>query len=219
MARDTKKKQPIKEGIAVIADGETEQWYLQLLFSYHNVRVSLKPELECKTIKAQYELLSELVKKYDKVLWIIDLDVTLKDNKGSKNPGQALNQFKTYYEKATKSKWSDRVSIIINNPCLEYWYLLHNNDKTTKYYPNYGNMKPELRKFVVDKRLFEHYDKSEKDDYRAGKGIYKKLLPYLLKMDFSKLKAFNVEKCEEESCSEMYKLFSFLGIDLGKEKR
>lgn len=215
MARQIKNLPTKKESVAVIADGGTEQWYLQLLFRHHNLHVTLKPELSSKTIKNQYELLSDLVKKYDRVLWIIDLDVILKDNKESKNPGQTLNQFKTYYEKA-KNKWADRVSIIINNPCLEYWYLLHNNDKTTKYYPNYDSMKPELRKFVIDNRLFKDYDKKEKDDYRAGEGIYKKLLPYLAKMDFSKLKAFNIEKCEEESCSEMYKLFSLLTIDIKK---
>lgn len=214
MARNPKKTQTPKESVAVIADGQTEQWYLQLLLHHHQKRVTLKPELTNKTIKDQYELVIELVKKYDKVLWIIDLDVTLRENKESNNPGLKLNQFKEYYEKTLK-KWSNKVTIIINNPCLEYWFILHDNDNATKYYPRYRDLKPDLRKFNIDNRLFKEYDKKEKD-YKAGKGIYKKLLPYLLKMDFSKLKTFNIDKSEEESCSEMYKIFNILNIDLSK---
>ena len=97
-------------------------------------------------------------------------------------------------------------------PRLEYWYFLHKNPTSTKYFGTYEELLKDLKTFTIDKRLFSCYDKKENEDYRAGEGLYKKLLPYLKKMKFSKLKAFDIEECDCESVSEMYKLFNVLQI-------
>ena len=141
------------------------------------------------------------------MIWIIDLDQILKENRDSPSSG-ILNSFKQYYCKALKYG----VEIIVNNPCLEYWYLLHNTPNTTKHYQCYDILKKDLAKFKIDKIIFEHYKKKQ-SDYKDGNGLFEKLLPFLKLMDFTKLKRFDIDNCETESCSEMFKLFEVFGIN------
>ena len=71
-----------KQAFAVVVDGETEYWYLQMLKQNEpDVLFNITPKiLQKKNINQQYELVTDLSEEeYDKVFWIVDLDVLLKE--------------------------------------------------------------------------------------------------------------------------------------------
>ena len=214
MTRRSKRKAAENLGYMLIADGENEQWYLELLKDYYTLKIKITPHLaHSLSIKSQYELVRKSISDgYEHVIWILDIDQVIKEYRESKD-GKEFTTFKNLYINAVgKKEWDDKLTIIVNNPCLEYWYFLHKNPTSTKYFGTYEELLKDLKTFTIDKRLFSCYDKKENEDYRAGEGLYKKLLPYLKKMKFSKLKAFDIEECDCESVSEMYKLFKVLQI-------
>jgi hypothetical protein len=66
---------------ALVVDGETEVWYLQMLKrNERDIRVSIKPEIpNKKSIEEQYNLVCDLSgKEFTKVFWLIDLDTLSK---------------------------------------------------------------------------------------------------------------------------------------------
>lgn len=162
---------------AFVVEGETEIWYLQM-FKQHeqrdkNLRINIKPEIpQKKKIKDQYHLVREMAQsEYDKVFWIVDLDVIVKEtNEAPKEKHPPLTEFmelrrKLYHE-------FDNIQVIVNNPCLEFWFLLH-FVKTKEYYKNYYEVLSELRRYL------KNYNKTRKYYLRQGKDIYSRLKPYL----------------------------------------
>jgi len=116
---------PTKQSFAVVVDGETEYWYLQMLkHNEPNIPFNIKPQiLQKKNIKQQYELVTDLSEEeYDKVFWIVDLDVLLKEEREKKSNPSSLQKFLSYWQQLSKQ---NKVVVIVNNPCLEYWFLLH----------------------------------------------------------------------------------------------
>mgnify|MGYP003490561525 CR=1 FL=1 len=96
----------------------------------------------------------------------------------------------------------------------EYWFYLHQHPDSNKYFAKYENdLLPVLRDFVVGGGLFDRYNKT-KQDYLKAPGLFVRLLPYLQKIDFNRLRAFDFQTCQNESVSEMYKLFTALNIDV-----
>ncbi|NDV64055.1 RloB domain-containing protein [Bacteroides sp. 224] len=163
---------PVKTTFAFLVDGDCEYWYIQLLKrNEQNLKVDLKPEIpQRKELSDLYMKAKELSKDYTKVFWIVDFDVIQKETretpKGKKTP---MQYFKEYYADLRSNY--ENVIVIINNPCLEYWYLLH-FVKTTRHYEKYDSLKPDLRKYLPN------YDKSQKY-YMQKDDIYKKLKPFL----------------------------------------
>ena len=174
------KKRKLKKTFLVLVDGESEQIYLS---GFKTPNIHIKPELpKQKSIKKLYCYFKEERKNYDKSFWIIDLDVPVRENKLD-----LVKNYKQNYEK----------EIIINHPCLEFWFLLHYELK------NFGN---ECEKIVsyLKKNFddFKTYDKSE----REVKKITEKLKDKL-PMAIANSKK---RKCDFESlinCSEMFKFF------------
>ena len=80
------KKIQTKQAFAVVVDGKTEYWYLQMLI--HNepyISSNIKPQVPKKNIDQQYKLVTKLSEEeYDKVFWIVDLDVLLKEEREKK---------------------------------------------------------------------------------------------------------------------------------------
>lgn len=214
MARRKNKRDSKLDRYILIADGETEQWYVELLKKHYNLRIKIKPELSPVSIKEQYNIVRRSIDEgFGHVFWIIDFDRIMKENRESQNENVVLRYFENYYQKAkSESKLADKLTIIINNPCFEYWFYLHGNPTSTKHFASYNDLLPELRKFKVDANLFANYAKSEKC-YTGNGGIYEKLLPYLQRIDFGKLKSFDFRSCQRQGVSEMYKLFVGLGIN------
>ena len=163
---------PTKQSFAVVVDGETEYWYLQMLkHNEPNILFSITPKiLQKKNIDQQYELVTELSEEeYDKVFWIVDLDVLLKEEREKNNSTSSLQKFLNYYKNLSKQK---KIVVIVNNPCLEYWFLLH-FQMTDKVFTACTNAEKE-----VSQKL-KGYEKTEKFFKKSNNDIYKQLKPYL----------------------------------------
>lgn len=219
MARRKNKKDARSIGYVLIADGDTEQWYVDLVKNHYGIKVKIQPELSCGSITEQYKLVEDTIKenRYEHVFWMIDLDSILKENKETKSTNSVLQNFKSIYQMSKSRKnWDGKLTIIVNNPCLEYWFYLHKNPNSTKYFGTYKELLPELRKFQIDGNLFERYNKS-KQNFFCSPNLFEKLLPYMQKIDFRRLESFDIETCQQESVSEMYKLFEGLNIDVKRK--
>jgi len=135
-------KRKLKPHYIILVDGQSEIVYLNLI-KKQNIKVI--PEIpKKKSLKDMYSLFKSKQKEADKVFWIIDLDVVIKENKINE-----LKDYITHYKE----------NIIINNPCLEYWFYLH--------YQSSGNFNNRcddvIRKLEKEDNLFKTYSKSSSD--------------------------------------------------------
>lgn len=196
---------------AFVVDGKTEIWYLQMFKKNEqkdrNIRIKIKPEIpQKKTLKDQFDLVCKQAKgEYDRVFWIVDLDVILKETREAKSTDTALKNFIALISDLDSMKKKDEdfinVNIIVNNPCLEYWFLLH-FDLSGKTYRNCDEVTVKLKRFLRD------YDKSERYFKNKDNDIYIRLKPYL-KTAINNAKAlgsFDKENPEKGMC-EMDTLF------------
>ena len=176
MGRIKRKTNP---AFAIVADGETEIWYLQMMKqNERQVRLTIKPELpKKKRIEDQCELVCKLAQEeYDKVFWIVDLDQITKEQREA--TGGKKDQMRTFIECREKvlhgKKYAKRVRVIVNTPCLEFWFLLHYTH-TDKSFGGYEELAKALKKHMKDYNKSEGYFKQKNND------IYLKLKPRLKK--------------------------------------
>ena len=197
---------PTKQSFAVVVDGETEYWYLEMLKRNEpNIPFKIRPQiLQKKNIDQQYELVTELSEEeYDKVFWIVDLDVLLKEEREKNNSTSSLQKFLNYYKNLSKQK---KIVVIVNNPCLEYWFLLH-FQMTDKVFTACTN---------AEKQVSQHlkgYEKTEKFFKKSNNDIYKQLKPHLQKAinNATALGSFDTHNHSEAMC-EMPLLFQALQL-------
>ncbi len=190
---------------AFVVDGETEIWYLQMFKrneqNNSNIRINIKPEIpHKKKLRDQYNLVREQAEsEYDKVFWIVDLDVILKETRESKSENTPLIKFMNYRE--TLYSEYDNVRVIVNNPCLEYWYLLHFEFNNITY-NNCRDVVDDLHRYI------KGYGKSERFYKRKNRDIYSVLRPHLSKAinNAKKLGGFDESDPEKGMC-EMDSLF------------
>ncbi|GAB6011377.1 RloB family protein [Viscerimonas tarda] len=209
--RKSKNIPPKGNQFAFVVDGKCELWYMQMLKqNERTINIALKPELpQKKKLAEQYDRVIELSKDYDKVFWILDLDVIIKETREASNGTKAaLQELEKYHKKIAKNGKCKNIVIILNNPCLEYWYLLH-FEATSKYFDSCAKLLPELKKH---KELAD-YEKTEKYYKRPNHDIYTRLKPYLPKAiaNANKLKAFDFDNVES-GLSEMQLLYEEDGI-------
>ena len=197
---------PTKQSFAVVVDGETEYWYLEMLKRNEpNIPFKIRPQiLQKKNIDQQYKLVTELSEEeYDKVFWIVDLDVLLKEEREKKGNTSSLQQFLNYWQQLSKQ---NKVVVIVNNPCLEYWFLLH-FQKTNKVFTACTD---------AEKQVSQHlkgYEKTEKFFKKSNNDIYKQLKPYLQTAvsNATALGTFDAKDYSKAKC-EMPLLFQALQI-------
>ena len=197
---------PTKQSFAVVVDGETEYWYLEMLKRNEpNIPFKIRPQiLQKKNIDQQYELVTELSEEeYDKVFWIVDLDVLLKEEREKNNSTSSLQKFLNYYKNLSKQK---KIVVIVNNPCLEYWFLLH-FQMTDKVFTACTNAEKE-----VSQKL-KGYEKTEKFFKKSNNDIYKQLKPHLQKAinNATALGSFDTYNHSKAMC-EMPLLFNTLQL-------
>ena len=197
---------PTKQSFAVVVDGETEYWYLEMLKRNEpNIPFKIRPQiLQKKNIDQQYKLVTELSEEeYDKVFWIVDLDVLLKEEREKKGNTSSLQQFLNYWQQLSKQK---KIVVIVNNPCLEYWFLLH-FQMTDKVFTACTNAEKE-----VSQKL-KGYEKTEKFFKKSNNDIYKQLKPHLQKAinNATALGSFDTHNHSEAMC-EMPLLFQALQL-------
>lgn len=169
------KKIQTKQSFAVVVDGETEYWYLQMLkHNKPNALFDITPKIpQEKNIEQQYKKVRELSEKeYDKVFWIVDLDVLLKEEREKKNSTSSLQKFLSYWKQFSEQDKQDKVVVIVNNPCLEYWFLLHFR-KTSRVFTACAGAEKEVSQYL------KGYEKTEKFFKKSNNDIYKQLKPCL----------------------------------------
>ncbi len=203
MGRIKRKTSP---AFAIVADGETEIWYLQMMMrNERQVRLTIKPELpKKKRIKDQCELVCKLAQgEYDKVFWIVDLDQIVKERREA--TGVKKDPMQTFIEcrkrVLSSKKYSNRIRVIVNNPCLEFWFLLHFMH-TSKSFDCYDQVEKELKKYIQD------YNKSVGYFKKPNNDIYLKLKPRLKKaIEHSDLLGVFTPEAPSRAVSEMPQFF------------
>lgn len=168
-----------------------------------HIRLNIKPEIPSKkSIEDQYKLVIDLSEReYSKVFWIIDLDTIFKETRevkgGKKSPLEAFLKFRKILAKDFKN-----VVIIVNNPCLEYWFLLH-FERTAKLYDTCPKVESKLKTHLRD------YEKNLKYFTKQDNDIYLKLKPYLKTAvnNAKNLGQFDFENPMKPIC-EMHLLFT-----------
>lgn len=154
---------------AVVVDGETEVWYLQMLKrNEREISVNVEPKIpQRKKLKDQYDSVLSLSADYTKVFWIVDLDVIISETRQTKagvlNPIQELIN----YKREINRKY-DNVVLIVNNPCLEFWLLLH-FEKTNKLFNTCEEAQTQLKMHL------KNYEKSQKYFTKQDNDIYLQL--------------------------------------------
>ena len=145
-----------KPTFAVVVDGDCEVWYLQMLKrNERSIVVNIEPKIpQRKRLSEQYENVITLSEENTKVFWVIDFDVIASETKSAKVGSMTALQSFLKYKKTIAEKHKNIV-IIVNNPCLEFWLLLH-FETTSKYFDTCEGAEKQLKKHV------EEYEKTQK---------------------------------------------------------
>ena len=191
-----------KTTFAVVVDGDCEVWYLQMLKrNERSVFVNIEPKIpQRKSLSEQYKKAIELSLEYSKVFWIVDFDVISLETKNALGSKKTATQLFLQYRKTISEKHYNIV-VIVNNPCLEFWLLLH-YEATSKYFNNGEEAEKQLKKHLKD------YEKSLKYYTKQGNDIYPRLKPHLSSAlkNAKTLKLFDIEN-PNKALSEMHLFF------------
>jgi len=191
---------------AFVVDGDTEVWYLQMLKrNERELNINIEPKLPSKkSITEQYKMVSELAEFYTKVFWVVDYDVINKETRESRKGTETSEQlFIRLKEKVLKK---GNVIVIVNNPCIEFWFLLH-FEKTAKLFTDCNSAEKQLKKHLKDyEKTRKYFTKQDNDIYLKLKGNIKTAL------ENSKNLKFNKENTNKAIC-EMNLFFNILEIE------
>lgn len=149
-----RKNRPIpiksKPTFAVVVDGDCEVWYLQMLKrNERSIIVNIEPKIpQRKRLSEQYENVIKISEENTKVFWVIDFDVIASETKSAKVGSKTALQSFLEYKKTIAEKYKNIV-IVVNNPCLEFWLLLH-FEATSKYFDTCEGAEKQLKKHLKD---------------------------------------------------------------------
>jgi len=210
MGRDFNKKRESKKSCVLILEGYTERRYFYKMkekkANEKKVEFDIKPELVSKkSIYEQYLIAKEkAADKHTTVFWLLDADTIIKEYRESADKNSSnLIQLKSIIEEIQKER-IENLKILLNTPCLEFWYLLHFVD-TSRYYS-----KCELVCSELKRKELKDYQKSEK----YYDQLYSKLLSRqeIALERAKKLGAFDFEN-PETAKAEIYRIIEFLQGD------
>ena len=100
-------KRTLKHTYAIVVDGSTERWYLDMLKRNERdkLTINISPFLSTQmSIEEQYEKVIELSENNSKVYWIIDYDTVIKETRESKSGVTVEQKFIELREKALKTE-------------------------------------------------------------------------------------------------------------------
>jgi len=162
-----------KPTFAIVVDGDCEVWYLQMLKrNERSIVVNIDPKIpQRKRLSEQYENVIKLSEESTKVFWVIDFDAIVSETKSAKAGSKTAVQLFLECKKTIAEKHKNIV-IIVNNPCLEFWLLLH-FEATSKYFDTCEGAEKQLKKYLKD------YEKTQKYYTKEGNDIYLRLKPNL----------------------------------------
>lgn len=162
-----KRTRPIaaKPTYAFVVEGECEFWYLQMLKrNERTLDINIEPRIpQKKKLSDQCETVKNLSAEYKHVYWIVDFDVVLQETrKTRKGEKTATEHFKDYIIALDQLP---NVTIIVNNPCFEFWLLLH-FDFMKKYIQECKNVQKILcQKLIGYEKTQNFYTKHNRDIY------------------------------------------------------
>jgi len=216
MARRKSKFRRIREKYSIIVDGKCEKWYFQLLKKHENLQsVDIVPELPSRRkLKDVFSLVVGKIKEgYDKVIWVLDFDVLVKEDGETRKRGKKgkIQEFKECVDRLRKHK---NVFVLVNTPCLEFWYLLHFR-RTGRYFGNCDKVIKCLKKV----ELLSDYEKSERYYKKASSDIYEKLKPFqnAAIKNAESLGDFDFNDCQRAK-AEIYKVFEIIGVSTERNR-
>jgi predicted acetyltransferase len=162
-----------KPTFAVVVDGDCEVWYLQMLKRHErSIRVNIEPKIpQRKKLSDQFQLVKKLSDVNTKVFWIIDFDVIARETRHAKVGSRTATQIFVDYKKSLAKNYKN-VVVIVNNPCLEFWLLLH-FEHTSKSFETCADAEKQLKKHLAD------YEKSQRYFTKQDTDIYFRLRPKL----------------------------------------
>ncbi|MBB5395324.1 RloB family protein [Mucilaginibacter sp. AK015] len=184
---------------SIVVDGETELWYFQMLRKNESLpTISVQPELpRKKKLAEQFDLVYANANSYDHSIWIVDLDVVLMEN--------ATDELHGYMDKV---RGNEKIHILINTPCLEFWFLQHFS-RTGRFYAQCQHVGNALKRHAV----INAYEKSERYFVRTNPDIYRRLRPYL-QTGIANSEALGQYDRQNPQIakSELYQVFQLLGV-------
>ena len=164
--------------LAFVVDGQTEIWYLQMFKQWEeqhrNLRINIEPKIpQKKTLEGQYKLVCRQAEnEFDRVFWIVDLYVILKETRDAPNRAKTtLAEFLEY--RGWLYRDFENVRVVINNPCLEFWFILHYTDTNRQF-----NKCRDVTNLLETEYLIG-YEKSQRYFKKKDQDIYTRLRPYL----------------------------------------
>ncbi|NDC41470.1 MAG: RloB domain-containing protein [Chitinophagia bacterium] len=168
---------PLREQkvVAFVCDGQCESWYLQMLKrNEHNLAVNVLPKIpKAKSLQEQFEVTVQLAAVSDSVFWIVDLDkINEESRQAAKGKKTALQQFHEFKAKLDSGRKKDfqRIKVIVNNPCFEFWLLLHFQATSRQF----GSC-TDVHKVLTHPKNLPDYQKSRDFYTRQGNDIYLQL--------------------------------------------
>lgn len=195
-----------RDTYAFVVDGKTEFWYLQMLKrNERDLAISIEPQLPSKkSLADQYKLVKSLAEDYTKVFWIVDYDVIRKETREAKRGTETSEQQFIRFRNSARALGN--VFVIVNDPCLEFWLLLH-FVTTTRFF---GSCSPAERELG---RHIDGYEKTEKYYTKQDQDIYLRLQGSLTQAvdRAERIGPFDEYDTERAVC-EMDQLFNDEGI-------
>lgn len=165
MGKRLKNKMKGLDTFAFVVDGETEVWYLQMLKrNERELSINIEPKLPSKkSLDQQFEMVMGLAEDYTKVFWIVDYDVISKETREAKKGGETSERL--FIRLKDKTEKNEKITVIVNNPCIEFWFLLH-FEKTSKFFPDCNSAEKQLKKHLKDyEKTRKYYTKQDNDIY------------------------------------------------------
>jgi hypothetical protein len=172
MAKSTYQRKPpfrsFKEVYAIVGDGPTEKIYFDLLKESKRFssipQINIKPELPNTKGRGGgyirvFEKAKELSENHDRVFCLIDMDVVIRENK-----------LQSYAREKMRVEKGGKITVIENNPCFEFWFLLH-FEFTAKHFDSCDRVCNEIRR---NDRL-PGYSKAKEDLPRHYEALEPKL--------------------------------------------
>jgi hypothetical protein len=203
MSRRNRNPQRIlKKGYLIIGDGKTESWYFSQLKKHVplSAKITLSPPLPIKRSLTDIEdEINEQLQHFDKVFWIVDLDTIIAD--------QQIDRFKKIYQRLLKKR--KHPFVFINNPCLEFWFLLH-FEQTSRPFSSCEEVVRALKTYPE----MANYNKSEKYYKNPRRDIYQRLKDRLdtAKSNAALLGSFDNDN-PKKALAEINMIFSELEFD------
>jgi len=205
ISRKSKGEKP-KDAYLVVVEGQTERIYIEKLKEQERSllkgsAITIEPKIESKgSIQRRKEqiLKDRKEKHYAKIYWILDGDELSRSDKVKGQFKRILNELNRYKD----------IIVLVNMPCIEYWFLLHLKS-TTALYNQCKQVEEELKRTGKkrEQKFLSNYDKKQ----RILEKVYEELKPFQ-KDAIERAEALKCTKSIEHPCAGIYLFLKELGL-------